>query len=75
LWGGVEVVWYKFAFLFSFSVPNRVIQPLEEYNKFLEFLEDVVGHGKGILGLIVQAPYECSAFCRIIPLEISSITL
>jgi hypothetical protein len=54
---------------------DLVLQPLEESNKFLELLQDVVRQGKGILDLIVQAPHEGSTFCRVILLNIGSISL
>jgi hypothetical protein len=48
---------------------------LEESNKFLELLKDVVRQGKGILDLIVQAPHKGSTFCRVIPLNVGGIAL
>jgi hypothetical protein len=48
---------------------------LEESNKFLELLRDIVRQGMCILDFVVQALHEGSTFCRVIPLNISSIAL
>jgi hypothetical protein len=48
---------------------------LEERNYILELLRDVVREGQKILNLIIQAPHEGSAFCRVIALNISGIAL
>jgi hypothetical protein len=48
---------------------------LEESNKFLELLRDVVRKDEGILDLVVQAPHVGSTFCRVIPLKVGDISL
>jgi hypothetical protein len=48
---------------------------LEESNKFLELLRDIIRQGKSILDLVVQAPHESSTFGRVIPLNVSGIAL
>jgi hypothetical protein len=55
--------------------PDLVIQLLEESNKLLDLLRDVVRKGKGILDLIVQVPHEGGMFCRVIQLGVGSIAL
>jgi hypothetical protein len=75
LQGSVSSSWYWFSLLFYFLSSDSVIQPLEESNTFLELLQDIVRQGKGILDLVVQAPYECSMFHRVIPLNFSGIAL
>jgi hypothetical protein len=47
-----------------------MIQPLEESNKFLKLLRDIVRQGNGILDFIVQVPHEGSTFCRVVSLNI-----
>jgi hypothetical protein len=51
------------ALLFYFLSSDIVIQPLEESNKFLELLRDVVRQVEGILDLVVQVPHKGSALC------------
>jgi hypothetical protein len=38
-------------------------------------LRDIVRPGKDILDLILEAPHEGDTFCRVIPLNLSGITL
>jgi hypothetical protein len=75
LWGSVGVTGYWPVLLFSILGLDSVIQLFEKCNKFLKFLGDVIGQGKSIFDLIVQALHECSTFCRFILLNISSILL
>jgi hypothetical protein len=75
LQGSVGCSWCWFAILFYFSSSYSVIQPLEESNKFLELLSNVVRQGKDILELIVQASHKGGTFCRVVPLNISGIAL
>jgi hypothetical protein len=74
-WSGIGIAWCWSTFLFSFLSTDLVIQLLEECNKFLELLGNIVKQGKGIFDLIVQASHKCGAFCRVSPLDISSIIL
>jgi hypothetical protein len=48
---------------------------LEDSNKFLEPLRDIVRQGKYILDFVVQAHHESSMFRRVIPLNVSSVAL
>jgi hypothetical protein len=73
--GGVGILWYWFFFLFCFLSPDSVIQPLEEGNKFLKLLRDVVRQGKDILDFVVQAPGGGRTFCRVVPLNVRGIAL
>jgi hypothetical protein len=73
--GGVCLSWYWFAHLVCLPRSDSVIQPLEESNKFLELLRDVVRQDKCILDCVVQAPYESSAFLRVMSLNVSSVAL
>jgi hypothetical protein len=62
----VSILWYWFAFLFYLLSSDLVIQLLEESNKFLELLRDVVKYGKYIFDCIVQYPHKSNKFCRVI---------
>jgi hypothetical protein len=73
--GGVGGLWCWFALLFCSPILDSVIQLLEDSNKLLELMRDIVRQSKDILDRNVQAPHKGSTFCRVIPLNIGSIVL
>jgi hypothetical protein len=74
---GVVLVFHGTGLPFCFYSPgsDSFIQPLEESNKFLELLRDIVRWGKGILDLVIEAPHDRSTFCKVIALNIGGIAL